>query len=38
MGETVEAGVVEQTLDFVRRNTTIQSWIDEGGRRLRTGR
>jgi ATP-dependent DNA helicase RecG len=33
MGEAVEGGVIEQTLDFVRRNTTIQSWIDEGGRR-----
>lgn len=29
----VESGLVEQTLEFVRRNTTIKSWIDQGGRR-----
>ncbi len=32
-GEIVETGIVEQTLDFVRRNTTLTAWIDEGGRR-----
>lgn len=30
----VEAGVIEQALDFVRRNTTISAWIDAGGRRI----
>jgi ATP-dependent DNA helicase RecG len=30
----VEAGVIEQALDFVRRNTTISAWIDAGGRRV----
>lgn len=33
MGEAVEGGVIEQAIDFVRRNTTIQAWIDKGGRR-----
>lgn len=32
-GEVVEAGVVEQALEFVRRNTVAKAWIDEGGRR-----
>lgn len=31
--EVVDDGVIEQTLYFVRRNTAVQSWIDEGGRR-----
>jgi ATP-dependent DNA helicase RecG len=31
--EVVEAGVIEQALDFVRRNTTVTAWIDDGGRR-----
>jgi len=31
--EVVDAGVIEQALNFVRRNTTVQSWIDQGGRR-----
>ena len=25
--------VIEQALDFVRRNTTVEAWIDDGGRR-----
>ena len=32
-GDAVEAGVVEQALDFVRRNIAIDASIDEGGRR-----
>lgn len=32
-GNAVEAGVVEQTLDFVRRNIAIDASIDHGGRR-----
>jgi ATP-dependent DNA helicase RecG len=32
-GEVVEAGVIEQALDFVRRNTKVTDWIDDGGRR-----
>ena len=32
-GNAVEAGVIEQALDFVRRNTEVTAWI-EGGRRL----
>jgi ATP-dependent DNA helicase RecG len=32
-GDIVETGVIEQTLDFVRRNTTLAAWIDDGGRR-----
>lgn len=32
-GDAVEAGVIEQALDFVRRNTTVKAWIDDGGRR-----
>ncbi len=32
-GEIVETGVIEQALDFVRRNTTPAAWIDDGGRR-----
>lgn len=31
--QAVEAGVIEQTLDFVRRNTTVSAWIEDGGRR-----
>jgi ATP-dependent DNA helicase RecG len=29
----VEAGVIEQALDFVRRNIAVSAWVDEGGRR-----
>ena len=32
-GDAVEAGVIEQALDFVRRNTTVSAWIEDGGRR-----
>ena len=31
--DIVETGIIEQTLDFVRRNITIAAWIDGGGRR-----
>ena len=33
-GNAVEAGVIEQTLDFVRRNIEVTAWIESGGRRL----
>jgi ATP-dependent DNA helicase RecG len=29
----VEAGVIEQALDFVRRNIEVSAWIEDGGRR-----
>jgi len=32
-GEILENGLVEQAMDFVRRNTAVEAWIDEGGRR-----
>ncbi|HSV75376.1 MAG TPA: ATP-binding protein [Chthonomonadales bacterium] len=32
-GDTVEAGVIEQALDFVRRNIEVEAWIEDGGRR-----
>jgi ATP-dependent DNA helicase RecG len=32
-GDVVETGVTEQVLDFFRRNTSIEAWIDDGGRR-----
>ncbi len=28
-----ETGVIEQALDFVRRNTAVEAWVDKGGRR-----
>ncbi|MBS3948794.1 MAG: putative DNA binding domain-containing protein [Dethiobacter sp.] len=31
--DTVDAGVIEQALDFVRRNIEVKAWIDDGGRR-----
>ena len=31
---TVESGIIEQAMDFVRRNITIAAWIDSGGRRV----
>ena len=31
--EFTEGGVIERTLDFVRRNTCVETWIDAGGRR-----
>ena len=33
VGDIVETGVIEQMLDFVRRNTSLAAWIDNGGRR-----
>lgn len=33
-GEVVEAGLVEQALAFVHRNTRVEGWVDEGGRRV----
>jgi ATP-dependent DNA helicase RecG len=32
-GDLIETGLVEQAMDFVRRNTAVEAWIDEGGRR-----
>jgi ATP-dependent DNA helicase RecG len=32
-GDVVESGLIEQALDFVRRNTTVKAWVDDGGRR-----
>lgn len=32
-GDVVETGVIEQALDFVRRNTHMEARIDKGGRR-----
>ena len=32
-GDTVESGIIEQALEFVRRNTHVEAQIDEGGRR-----
>ncbi len=29
----VEAGLIEQALEFVRRNSEVKAWIDDGGRR-----
>ena len=31
--ESTEGGIIERTLDFVRRNTAVEAWIDAGGRR-----
>ena len=33
-GNAVESGVIEQAMDFVRRNITIAASIDNGGRRV----
>ncbi len=33
-GNAVEAGVIEQALDFVRRNIEVTAWIECDGRRL----
>lgn len=30
----VEAGTIEQALDFVRRHTGVEAWIDDDGRRM----
>lgn len=32
-GDAVETGVIEQSLEFVRRNIAVRAWVDEGGRR-----
>ncbi len=32
-GDQVEAGVIEQALDFLRRNMELQAWIEADGRR-----
>lgn len=32
-GDLIESGLVEQAMDFVRRNTAVEALIDEGGRR-----
>lgn len=29
----VEAGIIEQAIDFVRRNIEVRAWIDNGGQR-----
>jgi ATP-dependent DNA helicase RecG len=31
VGEIVETGIIEQAIEFVRRNTTVEAWINEGG-------
>mgnify|MGYP001151857104 CR=1 FL=1 len=33
-GEVVETGVIEQALEFVRRNTHTEARVEEGGRRI----
>lgn len=33
---TVEPGIIEQAIDFVRRNINVRAWIDEGGQRKET--
>jgi ATP-dependent DNA helicase RecG len=32
-GDRVETGIIDQALEFVRRNTSVAAWIDDGGRR-----
>ncbi len=32
-GHALEAGVIEQALDFVLRNIEVRAWIDDGGQR-----
>ena len=32
-GEIVETGVIQQALDFVRRNTKVVAWVDDSSRR-----
>jgi len=31
LGEIIETGIVEQAIEFVRRNTSVEAWIDERG-------
>jgi ATP-dependent DNA helicase RecG len=35
-GAAVEAGIIEQAIDFLRRNIDVSAWIDEGGQRKET--
>lgn len=32
-GDLLESGLVEQAIDFIRRNSVVEAWIDEGGQR-----
>lgn len=32
-GHVLEPGLLEQAMHFVRRNSAVEAWIDEGGRR-----
>lgn len=32
-GEVVETGVIERTIEFVRRNTRAKAWLEDGARR-----
>lgn len=32
-GEIAENGVIEQTIEFVRRNTIVKAWLEDGARR-----
>lgn len=32
-GDTLETGLIEQALEFVRRNTATGAWIEDGGQR-----
>lgn len=32
-GDLLERGLVRQAMDFVRRNTAVEAWIDDDGRR-----
>jgi len=32
-GNVTEAGIIEQAIDFVRRNVDVEAWIDDGGQR-----
>jgi ATP-dependent DNA helicase RecG len=31
-GEVLENGLIELTMEFVRRNSSVEAWVDEGGR------
>ena len=31
--DVIEAGIIEQAIDFVRRNIEVKAWVDESGRR-----
>ncbi|MBI4640766.1 MAG: ATP-dependent DNA helicase RecG, partial [Candidatus Tectomicrobia bacterium] len=32
-GDLLESGLIEQAIDFVRRNSAVEAWIDQSGRR-----